>query len=302
MLRKMICLPILAAVILGSGAASAAGSDPTVQQIYAAAQAGHVAQAEQMVSQVLADHPSSGKAHYVAAEVYARAGDYSTARHELARAAALEPGLPFAEPRSVQALQSELAQGRFVQRAQRLPYAPEAAPAVEPHSPRPWGLILVVIAGIVLVWALVRRRRQALYARYPAQAGMNGGVGPMGPMGTGGGVVAPYPYGYGGAPGSGLMSSVGTGLAMGAGVAAGEALVQRVISGSPGGGIIPAARAAGAGAQPINGDMGGANFGVSNPGSWDDGGDGADPGGDPGDSGDAGVGGDDFGAGGDGWT
>jgi uncharacterized protein len=297
MLRKLSCLPVLALLLLASGAALAAGSDPTVQQIYAAVLSGQVAQAEQMVSEVLADHPNSGKAHYVAAEVYARAGDFSTARQELARARALEPGLPFAEPRSVQALEAELAQGRFVQRAQRLPYAPQVAPAVEPRSSRPWGLILVLVAGIVIVWAIVRRRRQAaLYPPYPGQAGMAGGVGPMGPMGTGG-AVSPYPYGYGAAPGSGLMSSIGTGLAMGAGVAAGEALVHRVISGSPAGGIIPAANAGGAVEPPVNGDMGGDDFGVSDPGSWDDD-SGGDLGGDPGDPG----GGDDFGAGGDGWT
>ncbi|MGH8150302.1 MAG: tetratricopeptide repeat protein [Steroidobacteraceae bacterium] len=297
MLRKMTCLPVLALLILGSGTTLAAGSDPTVQQIYAAALSGQVARAEQLVSQMLADHPNSGKAHYVAAEVYARAGDFSTARRELARAEALEPGLPFAEPRSVQALQAELAQGRFVQRAQRLPYMPQVAPAVRPRTARPWGLILVLVAGIVIVLAIARRRHQALYPQYPAQTGMAGGVGPMGPMGTGGAVVPPYPYGYGTAPGPGLMSSVGTGLAMGAGVAAGEALVHRVISGSSAGGIIPAANAGGRVEPPVNGDMGGEDFGVSEPSSSDDGG-GGDLGGDPGDPG----GGDDFGAGGDGWT
>jgi uncharacterized protein len=286
MLHKAISLPVLAVGLLASAAALAAGSDATVQQIYQAAQAGHLAQAEQMVNQVLQDHPRSGKAHYVAAEVYARAGDYSTAQRELAQAQALEPSLPFAQPRSVRALEAELAQGRFIARAQRMPYAPYASPSeLHGRSSRPWGMILLLVAaGVVLVWALVRRRRQTMFGDYPGQPGMPPtGVGPMG---MGGGVVPPsYPYGYSVGPGSGLMSGIGTGLAMGAGMAAGEALVNRVVEGPHTGGVIPPADA---GEARVNDDMGGSDFGVSDPGSWDDGGD-------PGGTGD-------FGAGGDGWT
>jgi uncharacterized protein len=282
MLHKTTFLSVLALGLFAS-AAAAASSDPTVQQIYQAAQSGNVARAEQMVNEVLQDHPRSGKAHYVAAEVYARAGDFSTARRELSEAQALEPGLPFAEPQSVRALKAELAQGRFIQRAQRLPYTPALGPAGLHGRSRPWGLILLLVAGIVIVWAFVRRRRQTLYTAYPVQPGMPG----VGPMGMGG--PPSYPYGYGPGAGSGIMSGIGTGLAMGAGMAAGEALVNRVIEGPQSGGFIPPADAGGLGDPQVNGDMGGNDFGVSDPGSWDDGG------GDPG--------GGDFGAGGDGgWT
>ncbi|MGB6449802.1 MAG: tetratricopeptide repeat protein [Steroidobacteraceae bacterium] len=289
MLRKiMVCSALVAAIVVG-GTAVAAGSDPTVHQIYEAAQSGQVAQAEQMVGQVLEDHPKSGEAHYVAAEVYARAGDFATARRELDTAQALEPGLPFARPQSVQALERELTQGRFVQRVQRVPYAPNAASFyARPRSSRFWSLVLVLIAGAVIFWAVLRRRSQPVFypPQYSGQPGMPpAGVGPMGS----GGVVPPYPYGYGGGLGSGLMGSIGTGLAVGAGVAAGEALVHRMMSGPQRGGIFPAANAdivppAG------NDDMGGADFGVSDGGSWADAG-----GGNPG-------GGADVGARGDGWT
>lgn len=293
MLRK-ITLPWALLAIFGGGVAIAA--DPTVGQIYQAAQSGQLAQAEQMVSQVLQDHPRSGEAHYVAAEVYARAGDFATARHELATAEALEPGLPFARAASVQALQEELAQGRYVRRVQRAPYAPyEAAPA-RAHSSRFWSVILILVAGVVIIAALARRRSQPVL--YPPQYPGQPGVPPtgVGPMGMGGGGVPPYPYGYGGGPGSGIMGSIGTGLAVGAGVAAGEALVNRVLSGPQTGGIIPAA-----GAEeivqppPANNDMGGQDFGVTDGGSWGDDGSGGF-GGDPGGGGDFGTGG------GDGWT
>ena len=287
-MRKTAVLSLAAAAGFACAIALAAGPDPTVQQIYQAAASGHLAQAEQMVGQVLQDHPRSGKAHYVAAEVYARAGDFSAARRELGVAQRLEPGLAFAQPQSVRALEAELAQGRFVQRAQRMPYAPYAYPAPHRSSNRSWGLVLLLIAAAVILWALVRRRRHALYPPYPGQPGMPPTHG-VGPVGLGGGVVPPYPYGYGGGPGSGLMSHIGTGLAMGAGMAGGEALVDRMMSGSAGGTSLPQADGAGPAEPPANGDMGGGDFGVSDPGSWDDGG--ADPGG-----------GDDFGAGGDGWT
>src|SRR6185369_286045 len=87
------------AVLLASRAFAAA--DPTSEQIYQAAQSGHLAQAEQMIEQVLRDHPKSARAHYVAAEVYAKEGHLPAARRELATAQELAPGLPFAKANSV---------------------------------------------------------------------------------------------------------------------------------------------------------------------------------------------------------
>jgi len=230
MLRKMTaCLLVLAT--LGSGAALAAGTDPSIHEIYQATQSGRLAQAEQMVSQVLQDHPGSAQAHYVAAEVYARAGDFPTARRQLTAAESLAPGLPFATPQSAAALRAELAQGRFLPRVTQPGYPPYA-PQGRPRSGVPWGLALVILTGIVVVWALARRRMQPVYPPYPPPP-----MGGVGPMGVGGGVVPPYPYG--GAPGAGpgLLSSLGTGLAVGAGVAAGEELVRHDGSGSGGPGV-----------------------------------------------------------------
>src|SRR6202051_882216 len=85
-----------------------ADTDPSVDQIYAAARGGHLDQAQQMITQVLADHPSSSRAHYVQAELYAREGKSALARAELGTAEQLKPGLPFASPRAVQELEAQL--------------------------------------------------------------------------------------------------------------------------------------------------------------------------------------------------
>ena len=61
-MRKLV----LAAAAMSLGATFALGSpsfaqaaDPTMNQIYEAAAGGHLDQAQQMITQVLADHPNS---------------------------------------------------------------------------------------------------------------------------------------------------------------------------------------------------------------------------------------------------
>jgi len=105
---------ILSALLCGMASVYAsaphAATDPTVHQIYEAAQAGRISEAEQMIDQVLQDNPRSGRAHYVAAEVYARGGNFPRARSELATAEQIDPGLSFVtNPSSVVSLKRELA-------------------------------------------------------------------------------------------------------------------------------------------------------------------------------------------------
>ena len=107
MSNSLIRVGVLCGLALFYGG-SAVAADPSVGEIYAAAEAGHIGQAEQMVDQVLQDNPRSGKAHYVAAEIYARAGNFTRARSELGTAEQIDPGLPFANPTSVSALQRQL--------------------------------------------------------------------------------------------------------------------------------------------------------------------------------------------------
>src|SRR6202035_4771315 len=119
---------------------------------------GHLDQAQQMISQVLADHPTSAKAHYVQAELYAREGKTGLARSELSTAEQLKPGLPFANPRSVQELKAQLGL-----RTEGPTTVIRSVPAA-PHFP--WGtvLILAVVVGILLL--LFRRRNT--YVQYPS--------------------------------------------------------------------------------------------------------------------------------------
>jgi clan AA aspartic protease (TIGR02281 family) len=81
---------------------------PTIDQIYLALQDGRSEEAQRMISRVLVAHPSSAKAHYVQAEVYARAGKLSQARDEFKSAQQLQPDLRFATPRAVAALRAQL--------------------------------------------------------------------------------------------------------------------------------------------------------------------------------------------------
>ena len=94
-----------AITVLLTAAALAAGSalaqEPTLNDVYRAAQSGNMAQAQRMMDDVLRAHPNSAKAHYVEAELMARQGQLSAAATELNTAERLEPGLPFAKPEAV---------------------------------------------------------------------------------------------------------------------------------------------------------------------------------------------------------
>ncbi len=244
----------------------AQAADPTMNQIYEAAAGGHLDQAQQMITQVLADHPTSAKAHYVQAELYAKEGKISPARSELAAAERLNPGLTAFSPRSVQELKSQLGLGGATRAM-----TPQIVSVPERSAPHfPWGALLIgvlVVGGLVMLF-----RRRAPSNQYPvAGPGVGGsppGYGPgygAGPMG-GGGI------------GSGIAGGLASGLAVGAGVVAGEELAHHFLDGGHQGGVIPSADAAEPGYS--NSDMGGNDFGANDPGSWDDGGGGLGGGGD----------------------
>jgi hypothetical protein len=237
-----------------------ADTDASMHDVYAAAQSGHLAQAQQMMTQVLRDHPKSAKAHYVAAEIYAKEGNFSLARGEFNVAEQLEPGLPFAKPESVQELRSEIA-------------APGAGagvvrPVSRPAAGIPWGMLLIGVVVIVGLWLLLRRRTPSYGA--PMIAG-----GPAYPGAMGGPAYGGAPYGGpgygapGGGIGSGIAGGLASGLAVGAGVVAGEELAHHFLDGRRDTTLPPPAEEPNLAAS--NGDMGGSDFGVTeDPGSWDD--------------------------------
>jgi uncharacterized protein len=260
-MRRLLAAATLAATVTFGFAMLSpafADSDPTLDQIYTAANSGHLDQAQRMITQVLADHPNSAKAHYVQSELYAREGKISPARSELATAEQLNPGLPFASPRSVQELKGQLGMSGGLASSTMV----RSVPAERRF---PWGTVLVLAAAVGLLLMVFRRRRQP-YAQYPAAGpGVGGTPGAYGPG------YGPAPMGGGGL-GSGIAGGLASGLAVGAGVVAGEELARHFLDGGRGGGgVIPSAEAGESGAG--NSDMGGSDFGVNDPGSgWDDGG------------------------------
>ena len=61
-----------------------------------------------MIAQVLANHPKSAKAHWVQAEVYAKANKTNLARSEVLEAERLNPGLTEISAKAVRQLKTEL--------------------------------------------------------------------------------------------------------------------------------------------------------------------------------------------------
>ncbi len=236
---------ILATALLLGGTAIAA-NDPTLHQVYQATQAGRLDEAQQMMNQVLKDHPDSAKAHYVEAEILVRQGKKSDAASELQTAQRLSPGLSFASAEAVNTLRAAIeGQGAPVQRRQGFP----------------WGMLFLGIGAIFVIYFVFRsfagRSRYVPAQPYGGQPGFGPGYG-QGYGGQGYG-----PMGGGGGMGSGILSGLATGAAVGAGMVAGEEIAHHLMGGD----------------SASRGDMtaasdswnSGQDFGVSDNSSWDDG-------------------------------
>ncbi len=271
-MMKSIRLALLAVVALGAAGIAAAAADATPHQIYEAAQAGRLAEAQQMIDQVLRDYPQSAQAHFIAAELDARSGDFATARQQLATARQLDPAQRFASTHALSELEGQLSGGRtFVPVPGVQPFVP-----VVHRSAVPWGLIAVLVVGGFLLWSFLRGRARQAYAQ-----GYGPGTLPPGNPGMQPG----YGYGPGYPPqgGPGLMGNLASGLAVGAGVVAGEELARHLIGGNAGG---PGVASAGELSEPPqNQDMGGTDFGTPDGSSWGGDSGGGDSGGWGGDSG-----------------
>ena len=254
-IRKVINLFVgvfAAAVLLTSNAAFA---EATLPEVYQAVQSGQMAKADAMMKEVLQNHPNSAKAHYVASELYLKEGKLEEARNHFIKAQNLAPGLPFAQPESVQKLQAQLASGASI---------PAATQTSIFSNPLFWGLIAILVVGIIIV--MKRRKAEAVQVYNAPSAGYPGT--PGGPAGYPGGPG--YPGAPAGGMGSGLMGSLATGAALGAGMYAGQALASNLMGGHDNG-------HSNAGSNPNLNQVGGPasldpNFGVRYASSWDDGG------------------------------
>ncbi|MEI8158354.1 MAG: tetratricopeptide repeat protein [Burkholderiales bacterium] len=274
-LARFVVPLLLTATLLGGGAAIAQ-TEPTMGQIYATAQAGKLDDAQVMVQQVLVSHPNSAKAHFVRAELYARQGDLVRARDSLASAEKFAPGLPFAKPDAVQALRTQLA-SKPATHAVNPSIAPSHAAQVSPPSnPSSWGLPLLLAAGVLVAgYFLFRKKTPQPEAQSQTFTG-NGLSGPQSFGLPGGGAMqggGAYPgYAPAQAPGMGsrIAGGLATGLAVGAGVMAAQAIGRNLMGGDTASGHAASATANELPPVDSNPDMGGANFGVNDGGSWDD--------------------------------
>jgi hypothetical protein len=251
-LMKLFVGVFASALLLTSNLAVA---EPTLPEVYQAIEAGQLAKADAMMQEVLRNHPNSGKAHYIASELYLKEGKLDAARNAFVQAEHLAPGLPFAQPESVQRLQAQLRTGA-------VPAQVNTGASSIFTSPIFWILIAILIAGVVF---FLRSRQQPVQVYNAPTAN--------GPYPGAPGTPGAYPPAYPGAPaagmGSGLLGSLATGAALGAGMVAGEALASHLMGG-------------GQHANPgsVNNDFNqvagpapdAPNFGVNDASSWDDGG------------------------------
>lgn len=287
---RLLAHLLMVVSLMGAGVAMAQ-AEPTMAQIYATAQAGKLDDAQLMVQQVLIAHPKSAKAFFVQAELSARQGKLEHARESLATAEQIAPGLPFAKPEAVQALRAELST-KVQSRSITQPSVSYAAPQAPAPSSNTWVLPLVLAGGVMVAGYFIFRRRapQAMVQQpvYGNQSGLNG---PQN-FGMGSTAMPPqaaypqpgYPQGYPQPAGTGLggriMGGVATGLAVGAGVMAAEAIGRNLMGGHNS--VAPQVDPLDNNRfEPLaqNTDMGGANFGISDT-SWDDAGGGDAGGGD----------------------
>lgn len=171
-MMKPIRLALLAILVLGVAGVALAATEPTRHQIYEAAQAGRLAEAQRMIDQVLQDYPRSAEAHFVAAQLDARIGDLVSARQQLATARQLDPSAAFTSAPALSALERQLTGLRTVPAAGFQP-----APVVH-RSSLPWGLIGVLLVGAFVLWSVLRGRARQAYGQGmlpPGNPGLHSG-------------------------------------------------------------------------------------------------------------------------------
>ncbi|HEY8102514.1 MAG TPA: tetratricopeptide repeat protein [Burkholderiaceae bacterium] len=257
---KKFALSILLSVSSAYVSVALAADDPSLHQVYQAAEAGRLDEAQGMMAKVLQDHPNSAKAHFVESELLAKQGRFTNAESELNTAEHLAPGLPFAKPQAVQNLQSLLASPHQVSH-DGMPLQNQAMGGF------PWGMVIIGM-GILAVIALFMR---SMMRGNSSLQSVGSGVGypPGSPLSSyPNGTVAPPMGSAAGGLGSGILGGLATGAAVGAGMVAGEALMHHFTDGAtrPSNPVQPLDNAWNAAPD----DMGGADFGIANNNSWDD--------------------------------
>lgn len=241
--------------------------DASMHEVYLAAEAGKFNDAQSMMDKVLHDHPNSAKAHYVEAELKAKQGLISAAQDELNMAEHLQPGLSFVKPQALQKLKTQI----YSTHSTIQPRSESTSNQSYQNSSNngmPWGFILLMIGLIAFIYFATKwitRRNPPLMPEnnynYPSSTNVN----PQ-PYGGAAPIMAPT---AGGGMGSGIMVSLATGAALGAGMVAGEALMHHFTDGEHStNSLINDAQANDSSFN--QNDMGGSDFGIVDNSSWDD--------------------------------
>lgn len=214
-MSKFPALSMFFAAVLAIGVVSSAAAQeqpPSPHQVQSMIAAGQTGQALQDLKAVLAQHPQSGIAWYLAAEAQDASGNEAAAAQALAKADQYAPGLPFANAQAVQALRTHINNG--------------LESSGEHHATGGVSIVLLVIVALIALFVLLRMvagwgRRAPMNTPYPSNPNMpfSGGYGAGGPF-------------AGGGMGGGLGSSIITGLAAGAGFAAGERVIDGLMGGN----------------------------------------------------------------------
>lgn len=267
MLKNMTYGFILLASMCFSNGVAFADDSPTLDQVYQAARAGKLGDAQRMMDKVLKEHPNSAKAHFVEAELLAKQGQMGKAGDELKNAEQLKPDLSFANPQAVQDLKNRIATTQRISQSPASSYQTAAS-----GSNFPWGVLFLGAGAIVLIIFVVRAMNSRNRATFPGnyQPGMQN-TSASSPMQSYG------PSSYGGTPmgspaggiGSGIMGGLATGAAVGVGMVAGEALAHHFMDGERSATADSAVPVADTwGGAPDN--LGGSDFGIADNSSWDD--------------------------------
>lgn len=216
MFRSILTSAFLAGGLAAGGLATAhAQAIPSPHEIQAQITAGQDSTALTELQTVLQAHPDSGVAWYLSAEAQDAAGNEDAARADLAKAQQFAPGLPFANQNDVAALQAHL-----------------AGPGARSGSGT--SHIALILGALVVLFILFRLFARGRRAVPVYQDGFGPGYAnrPQYPYGPGGMPQGGMPYGPGAAPGSGLGGALLSGLVAGAGVAAGERIIDDMMGGN----------------------------------------------------------------------
>lgn len=201
---------------------------PAPHDIEKAVAAGNLAQAENMLREVLQEKPQSAKAHYELGQVLAKEARYAEALRSLERAKDIDPALKFAaSPEKFHEVLNKVAALKASHNAE--PVAPPVAATPVPASPTavamPWHTVALGVGILAVAAFLVFRASRRPPARFGAAAATPAGpCSPVAPTGFGA-AYAPNAASYAPTPATTGGSTL-TGAVLGgvAGVAAGYAL------------------------------------------------------------------------------